>query len=333
MAVANEAFSQAAKFISGWSRVMMLTHERPDGDALGCLVALTRLLSAQDKQASALLFDEADARYDRVLGDADLQSWPSSSAEELAAQFDGVIICDTCALGQLSPAADFLQAKLLPVLVLDHHITRDDITDCALIDETASSASLIVEEWARALHWHIDAKTAEALFAGIATDTGWFRFSNTDSRTLLAAARLLEQGVRADELYQAFYLSSSEARLRLLGRMLDGMELHANGRLAITCITQAMLRECGATTSDTQELINETQQLGSVDVSVLAVESENGPIKVSLRSKRLVNVAAVAQELGGGGHERAAGVRIPGKLEDVKQIVLNAVLGRLQEES
>jgi phosphoesterase RecJ-like protein len=162
----------------------------------------------------------------------------------------------------------------------------------------------------------------------MATDSGWFRFGNTDARLLRRAARLTEAGVRADRLYARLYDQDSPAKLRLLGAMLGTLELHAGGRIAIACISQEMFGQCDASPSDTEDLIQELYRLGGVIVAALLVELPNQLVKVSLRSRCALDVNAVAKGWGGGGHRPAAGARRRGSLPDVRREVIE----RLSQE-
>ncbi len=324
-----EQYRAAGSLIDQWSRVLLLTHERPDGDALGCLIGLTRMLRAAGKDVTAVCFGTPGPRYAKLVTFAELTIQPENSFEVDTSRLDGVVIVDTCALSQLTPAAGFLKSRALPIIAIDHHATRDDIADCAVIDPSASASSLQVLELAETMGWPIDLETATALFTGIATDTGWFRFSNTDARTLHAAARLVECGVQSNELYQAYYMSDTPARSRLLGATLSQLELHAQDRVAVLCVTPDLLARCSATRADAEDLVGEPMRIGTVEASVLLSSLDAGVTKVSLRSKRFVNCAALAAEFGGGGHERAAGVRIKSDLQSVKELILTAVLKQL----
>jgi len=330
MPLQHDAYVAATGFIESWSRIILLAHERPDGDALGCLIALSRLLELNGKQVSCFAFGEVPDRYQKILKHASVETWKGMSQEELAHKFDGAVIVDTCARQQLMPVASLLDSRVIPILVLDHHLTRDNIADHYLIDEQASSSCLLVAEWAQAAGWQFDQPIAEALFSGMATDTGWFRFSNTDTRTLQVAGELLSAGVLPAELYESYYLNSTEGRLRVLGQMLADMTLHADGELAAATITQAMLGDCLATPEDCEELINEMLRIGKVDTGALFMEQKDGPVKVSLRSKHKVNVADIARGFGGGGHLRASGVRIEGEHPAVRQMIVQTITEALK---
>jgi phosphoesterase RecJ-like protein len=328
--ITDDQFRTAAQRIAAWRRPLILTHRRPDGDALGCVVAADRLLRGQQGDPAPLLFEPVPDRYRCLAPDLAPPDEDLARAVDAIAP-DAVIILDTCSFAQLDPIADWLRdggGSGLPKIALDHHVTRDPVADHYLIDETASAAALILFDWARAAGWTIDRETAQALFAGLATDTGWFRFSNTDARSLQAAASLIELGAVPHDLHEAIYNREPLPRIRIQAAALASLELSEDGRLAIMALTPESFRLADATAAHTEDLVNEPMRVDGVVVSVLLVVDETGVVRVSLRSKPPgpsvpdVNVAEVAAGLGGGGHARAAGVRITGSLETVRQQVL-----------
>lgn len=330
MALDKKKLKAVGELIRSWKRVMIVTHEKPDGDALGSLVALKRMLESLGHEVKAVCFDSVPPRYASCCASAELLSW-SDGGEQLLEAIDGIVIADTCSYSQLGPIAGYLAKRKLPVLAIDHHITRDELADEYCIDETASSTCLILAELAQVMNWPVDQDTANAFFMGMATDTGWFRFSNIDARAFTVAASLLENGAQANGLYESLYMSHSLPRLRLIGRVLTEMEIVAEGKIAIMKITPAILNECGALQSDTEEIVNQPLSIGTVDASILLVGASEELTKVSLRSKHLINVATVAQSLGGGGHERAAGVRIHHDIDQAQKVVLDTMVQHMQE--
>ncbi len=329
-------WKQAADLLVSWKRTLILTHDRPDGDALGAVAAMNQIIGALGGDAVPLLYDAVPARYcflDHVCSYTNLRRLPP---EALAARFDGVLVVDTCSWAQLEPIAPWLQASTLPRIIVDHHATRDDLRGAApqalyLIDATAASACGVLYEWAEQMRWPLDGIACEALFSGMATDTGWFRFSNTDGRTLRAAAALIDAGVRPDLMYSRLIESYSPARLRLMSQVLATLELHGGDTIAVMTVTRDMFDRAGATPSDTEDIVNEPMGVSTVAVSILLSDAADGVVRVNLRSKspevvpRTIDVAAVARTLGGGGHQRAAGVRLTGSLEEVHDRVLSAV--------
>jgi phosphoesterase RecJ-like protein len=238
---------------------------------------------------------------------------------------DGVIVLDTCSFEQLLPVADWLRSSKRPLIALDHHVTRDLPADVYLIDTTASAAALILLEWAVAVNWPMASVALEALWVGIATDTGWFRFSNTDARTLERAAELVQHGVNPAELYNRIYNRERAGKIKLLGAGLSTLELLEKERIACMKLTLKDFERCGAEPGDTEGIINEPMRIEPVEVSVLLVEAADGAVRLSLRSRERVDVASIAVSFGGGGHPRAAGARVHGTMAEVRQRVLDAL--------
>lgn len=337
----QELWQRAGQRLMHWKRTMILSHDRPDGDALGAIGAMKRVIEAQGRQAVGFVYADVPPRYRYLADSCGLERWQPGDAAAIDARFEGILIADTCSWSQLEPVAEYLRASALPKVIVDHHATRDELTgrgsaDLYLIDATGASACALLHDWCRLMNWPIDAAAAEALLTGITTDTGWFRFSNTDPSTLHAAASLVESGVRPDLLYSRVYEAHSPARLRLLAEMLSTLEFHANGLLAVASLTRAMFVRAAAAQSDSEEMVNEAMSTGSVVVSVLFSETEDGRIRVNFRSKspevcgRDVDVAALARQFGGGGHHRAAGARFTGGLDEVRQRVIAAVVAALR---
>ena len=354
-------FSRIADRILSWKRPLLISHAKPDGDALGSLAAMRTLLRERGATPYALLFDEIPHRYALfhrfdpmpILG-RDVQ------VHDLT-DFDGVVVLDTCAYGQLTPIADWLRASTAPKVAVDHHTTRDELADDYLIDETAAANCLILHEWATALGWTITPQAAEAMFVGIAMDTGWFRHSNTDARVFTATTDLVQRGVKPHELHQELFMKETPARIALLGAALGTLELLYEDRLGVMAVSSEVMARCGATPADTEDIVNEPLRIESVTASVLLVEQGDGLIRCSFRSKPPkevcqtephasacaidqkpvipqpqpspltkgglrgvsdINVAAIAQSFGGGGHARAAGARIKGTLSEVRQKII-----------
>lgn len=342
MAIDREAWERAGRMLASWRRPLLLSHVRPDGDAVGAMAAVSCLCRGFGARPLAVSYEDPPARYREITGRELFAAW---RGDEIAAQADGILIVDTCSWQQLEPVAGFLRRSPLRRIVVDHHKTRDALADDAavpapvaeyLVDASASAASLLVYEWARTMGWKLGAEAAEALFVGIATDTGWFRFSNTDTRTLTAAAGLLAEGVRPDRWYAALYESTSPARTRLEGAMLSSVCVGEEGRLVWSVLTREMFAAAGASPADTEDLIQDLQRIAGVVVSVLFVEEPGGRIRASLRSKAPhvcgadVDVAAIAGLFGGGGHARAAGARLDGPVAAAQERVLHAVRCALQ---
>jgi phosphoesterase RecJ-like protein len=215
-------------------------------------------------------------------------------------------------------------------IVIDHHLTQEDWSDLRLVDTSAAAAGEVVYDVLRRWNVSIDRGIADALYLAIITDTGWFQFSNTHPRTLRLGADLMEVGVHTDLMYQALYQNERAARVRLQTRAMQSLELLAEERLAVMTLTKADFAQTGAALPDTENLINTPLQIAQVEVSILFTDPpSDGPIRVSLRSKGQVDVARFAEEFGGGGHARAAGLKLNMALEEARQKIVAAMLSRM----
>ena len=310
--------------LSAAARLLVVTHARPDGDGLGSMSALTSAARAAGKEVATLVPSEVPARYDFLLS-PDRPAGPERFAE-LADWADTVIIVDTCAFAQLDDLDGQLAAARDKIVVIDHHATTDDIGAVRWVDTSSAAAGVMVGELLEALGWPVDRPAAEALLTAMTTDTGWFRFSNTDARCLRAAARLFEAGVEGDKLYQRLFQADRGERMMLLSRALSSMELRAGGRIATMKIRDIDFAETGARQDETENLVNEPMRMGCVEVSMLLVENGDAQaepcVRVSLRSRGKVDVAAIARGFGGGGHVQAAGLRID---EDIDALAVRLV--------
>lgn len=329
--VAPQEYHNVWAWLAGCQRPLLVTHRRPDGDALGALAAMTLALRELGHDPRPALFEAFPARYACL---HDLVTWHRWDNErtELTAGCDAVVIVDTCSYSQLEPLADYLP-HAPRTLVIDHHPTRDAIAarpgDLGLFDETAAAVCLLVAEWLKTVELRLTPQIATALFTGLATDCGWFRFSNTDARALRMAADLVAAGAIGHAIYRVIYEQDAPAKLRLIGRMFQTLELHAGGKLAVMTIRQADFDATGADRSMTEDLVNEAARLGGIEATVLFTEEPGGGVRVNLRSKGSLDVAVLAARFGGGGHARAAGARPAGPWDEVVPRVLAAALAAL----
>ncbi len=246
---------------------------------------------------------------------------------------DALIILDTCSRKQLEPAARLL-ADSPRTLVIDHHATVDDIAtgprDLRIIDPSAGACCLLLHEWLLAANISCDPATAAALFTGIATDSGWFRFSNADERLLRAAAELTARGARPSNIHADLFQHDPLGRLRLAGCVLSSLELHADGLLAVMGLRDSDFARVGADRSMTEDLVNQAGSLEGIEAFVLFTE-EPDCIRANFRSRTWLDVAALAAEFGGGGHARAAGARLPRDWEAQTRRVIARLTERLSQ--
>jgi phosphoesterase RecJ-like protein len=327
-------FQKAIALVSKSSSVLITTHTRPDGDACGCLAAMYDALAALGKNVRMLLLSPIPEWHKflfsekvSVLGeDVNLQQLMQGKFGE----FDLIIIIDTNSFSQLPQFDQYLKQAGKPILVIDHHATSDGIGDVELVDSSAAATGLIVLDFLKYAGCSLTEKIAQALFVAIATDTGWFQFSNTDSRVYRNCADLVDAGAKPAWLYHNLYQNLSLARFKLMAAMLGTLELYLDGRFATQHISRRDFENTGAAYADTENLINECHRISTVGVSALLVELKDGRIRCSLRSKGAVDVSKIASKFGGGGHQMAAGTYLAGPLEKAKQLILTEVTKELR---
>ncbi|MGD9110104.1 MAG: bifunctional oligoribonuclease/PAP phosphatase NrnA [Phycisphaerales bacterium] len=320
----TNVFQSALDLVNKSGNVLVTTHTRPDGDACGCVVAVTGMLKSLGKTVQSLLLSELPEWYEFLFEQKPVFFQPDKTPAQLA-DIDLVILVDVNSDSQLSKFADWLKTSKKKVLVFDHHVTNDGLGDVEIIDTSASATSLIIYDFLKFADWQITEGVARALFVAVATDTGWFQFSNTDSRTFAVAAELIKAGAEPTELYRRLYQNFSPQRFKLMTRMLNSLELHFDGRFAVQQLTVEDFKSTGASYKDTENLIDQCRLIKTVQAAALFVELKDGRVRCSLRSGGKIDVRKVAQEFGGGGHICAAGVYLQGPLQNAKRKIFDSV--------
>ncbi len=335
--MSNE-FRQIVERIRSAGSLLLLTHVHPDGDGLGSMVALTHAARAAGVSALPMIEEWVPWRYKFLFEPLGEDAWSFTPAfDTLSRQADQIVVLDTSSRSQLGQLAEKLDTLRYKTVVIDHHSSADDLGAVCWLDTSAAAVGVMTLELLEALAWPIDGPIAEALATAIVSDTGWLRFSNTSPRCLRAVAKLIEAGVAMDELYRRIYQNDRPERLRLLARMLESLELHATGRLAVMAIRRGDFAETGARADETESLVNEAMRLAGVEMVILLTEAPDPTapdaeqIRVSLRSRREVDVAKLAEAFGGGGHARAAGLRVTGRLDDIQTRLIAAATDALEK--
>lgn len=319
-------FAEAWSLIAAARRILMTTHVKPDGDGLGALAALAEALQARGKDVRVVLPSEVPPKYRFIHGAATFQLLGRDvTLDRLADRWDLLIIIDTCSWQQLEAMRSVVQAQAGRILVIDHHATSDDLGHRSLSDASAAATAPIVLSLIEAAGVPVTPTMAESLFVSLASDTGWFQFPSVTSEVFRLAGRLQDLGAVPQAIYEKLFQSESPAKMQLLAMALPTLVIEPEGDLASFHISGDMFDRAGAEPHDTENLINEAQRIAGVAVSILSVEQEPRVIKVSLRSKRDVDMAAVAMKFGGGGHARAAGCTLRTSLEEARRTVLQSV--------
>ena len=324
--VSGNDFQKAIELIDKSNTILLMTHTRPDGDACGSIAAMYDVLTALGKKVKTILLSPVPEWYEFLFAEKLPILGADVSFEQLKqgqfAEPDLIMIIDTNSYDQLPQFDQYLKQNDKPVLVIDHHVTADGLGDVELIDTSAAGTGLIVFELLKYASWPVTEKIAQALFVAVATDTGWFQFSNTDSAVFRSCAELIDAGASPTEIYHDLYQNYSHQRFKLMTAMLNTLELHLDGRYAAQHLLQRDFERAGAAYSDTENLIDECRRISTIEAAALFVELKDGRIRCSLRSRGAIDVRKIAQKFGGGGHTTAAGVYLPGPLENAKQLIL-----------
>ena len=321
--IASEGHELFLRLIERSRTFVLTTHMNPDGDAIGSQLGLARFLASrggevrlvnQDPTPVTLLFLEDETLCVEVFDE--VTHGPVLSGTDL------ILLLDNSVPDRLGRMEQIMRASADRVLCVDHHPTRVSPWAENILDEDACATASIVYDLIRNLGWNLDRRIAEALFVGIATDTGFFRFNSTTTRAYEIAAELMRAGVNPARCYQEIYERNSVAYTRLLGYALTGLRLDADGAVASVRITRDREEQCGAKDEDTSEMTTVLLALDRVRVAILIREMEGGQIKVSLRSKGDLDVRLLASEFGGGGHRNASGIVLEGDLDEVAEKVI-----------
>ena len=325
----NVDLDQAAERIADATQVTLITHAKPDGDAFGSVAALAAALRLAGGEVAARLMGPVSGSLETLRGMEHVKLYHDGDP---LPESELLVIVDTGAYSQVEPVREQVEAHCDQTLILDHHLSGDIEAKWRYIDSEAAAACEIVAEVIRRIHAPAleDPTVTESLFVGLASDTGWFRFSNTRPQTHHLAAELLAAGVDQADIYRRLEQAERPEKLALIARALHSLDLLADGQFAVMTLTSDDFAQTGARPEETERIIDLPQVLMGVKVAVLITESSDGggPVRVSFRSKAVdhpVDVSAVAQSLGGGGHARAAGAKMEGTVDEVRQRVREAV--------
>jgi len=314
------SYAKVARALKKGKRFIVTTHLNPDGDGVGAMLALARALKKLGKNVVMYAQDPVPAAL-KFLPDADriVHVIPPK------ARFDAAVMVDCGEPVRASKEFAALVATGLPVIVIDHHLFANLPGALMCIDARAASAGEVVWRVLGALGAPRDAATALCIYTTLVVDTGFFRYSNTTDSVFALAARLVETG--AEPWLVAKHLDESypHSRMKLLGASLASLALMYDGRYGSMEVTRAMLEATGATLADSDEFAGYPRSIKSVEVAALFREVDAGTVKVSLRSKDYVNVAAIARRHDGGGHKHAAGFTLHTDIEAAKNLVRDEV--------
>ncbi|MGO9470018.1 MAG: DHH family phosphoesterase [Isosphaeraceae bacterium] len=319
-------WSPLADLIETHDRFLVTTHIRPDGDALGSEVGMAGLLRQKGKDVRVVNVSPTPPRYDFLDPDSSLfEHFGTTIGPGDLADREVAIILDLSAWNQLGDMAGFIRQFAGPRVVIDHHVSQDDLGATFFKDPTAEATGILVMQAFRALCATLTPEVAEGLLTAIAMDTGWLRHSNTRPGTLRAVAELMDAGAKIDDIYRKLFERNTLGRVRLMGATLSTVRVELGGRIAFSTISRDDLVRTGAIPQDSEDLVDFLASIRGVEVAMLFIEQRRGGAKVSFRARNGLDCSQLAGRFGGGGHRAAAGATLPDPLSECVAKVLGVV--------
>ena len=320
-----EAFSALIKAASG-KRVAVVGHARPDGDCIGSQVSLARALAPFAVDVVCVNADPVPRRLQFLLGGT-----PFIATDALLAEpGDRLAIYVDCA-DHARPGERIKARFPRPLGNIDHHMSNVGYAEHNLVDNTSAATCEILAGMMLDHALPVDAVSAQALYAGILTDTGQFRFNSTSRRCFQLAGELVERGASPATVGHELYERESPGRLRLLQRFLASLKQECGGRVCVGTLSDGLFEATGTSAEDTEGLVDYARSIEGVEIGVLIEERKDGCFKASLRAKDPVyRVDLVAAQFGGGGHACAAGLNVK-NLPEFYALLIAALSKRLSE--
>ena len=296
--------------------IVILTHETPDGDAIGSSLAMKIALKQLGKNADVII-----PKFSRIF--EFLPEANEIKSESEIKRYDLAISVDCSDLKRLAAGTEYFETAKTKIEI-DHHSINSMFADYNFVNPVAPACCEVLIAMFEYFGIEITPELGTCIITGIITDTGGFQYAGVTAETFEFAAELLQKGVNISKVYQKVLSTKTRAHFEL-SRIVSGrMEFFANGKVTFTYMNLADEEKVGAEEGDHEGLVELGRNIEGVEVSIFIREKEGG-YKVSLRSKEYVNVADVALMLGGGGHVRAAGCFVQGTVEEVKEKVLSEI--------
>ena len=328
MSAARSRLDQIGRVLRENERFAVLSHIRPDGDALGSQLALALSLQQLGKKVRVWNEDGMLEKYS-FLPRGDLLTKPPHTAEDV----DVAIALDTAIQNRLGTAFTAVRSAKIWINI-DHHLSNPGYGDLVHVDPTAPATGQIIFDLIKSQGFPFDREIAENLYAAISTDTGSFQYPKTSARTFEVAAELVCTGIDVGQLSQRLYENYPRRRVELLRELLRTMRFERDGRIASFSLALKTAAELQLLPEDNEGLIDHLRAIRGVIVAVFFEELADGKVRVSMRSKSdAVDVCAICQKFGGGGHTLAAGARVRGTLAEVERNVLEEICDVVKSHS
>jgi phosphoesterase RecJ-like protein len=316
----NSSLAEIAEVLRTRQRFVVMSHVRPDGDALGCTIAMALCLRQLGKDVVAWNEEGVLEKF-RYLPGHEIVTQPPADPQE----FDVAIVLDTSVqdrIGRCLPSVKHADVWIN----IDHHVTNPRFGDLVHIDPSAPATGQILYELFHTCELPLTYEMADNLFVAISTDTGSFQYAGTTARTYEIGAELIRAGVNVADLSRKMYESYPRRRLELLRALLNALRFTSGDRCASVSLSQSTAAQLGVIPEDNEGLIDHIRAIQGVQVAAFFEELPDGKVRLSLRSKdERFDASALCGQFGGGGHPLAAGARIKGTFSEVQEKVLSAI--------
>ena len=306
-------------------KFLLTSHIRPDCDALGSELGMAGVLEALGKQVTIVNGHATPPNLRFIDPKEQIQVLGGGVDATDLADREILMVLDTSAWAQLGPMSDVVKATSAKKIIVDHHVSSDDLGAELFKNDRAEATGVLVAQAAEHLGVELTAEMATPLFAAIATDTGWFRFASAKAQTYRVAAKLIDAGASPSDIYRELYEQDSAGRVRLRGIILARVVCEKDGALAHTYVLKEDFEKSGALPSDTEDVVNTLLAITGVRFAVIFVEQQTGGFKLSFRSRCELDCSHIAEQFDGGGHKAAAGAFVPGSLNEAQPRVLDLV--------
>jgi len=325
--IANTTYEQIGEVLKNHQSFVLLSHVRPDGDAIGSQLALGFSLMAMGKSVRMINDDGLPDNLTFLPGAEKIETPPADPFDVEVA-----IALDTATKPRLGEASLHAASKAKIWINIDHHISNPKYGDLNLIDSTSPATGQILYELITALDMPIPEETRDAIYVAVSTDTGSFQYPSTTARTYDLGAALIRRGLNVGEINSRTYDNHPYRRVELMRALLNTLELSEDGLVANWQMFDRTRAELDLRPEDSEGLIDIIRAIRGVLLAVFFEELPDGKIRVSMRSKdRRLDVCQIALQFGGGGHALAAGIRMPGPIAEAKSRVLAAIRARINE--
>jgi phosphoesterase RecJ-like protein len=322
-------WSELARLVENGKKFLVTTHLNPDGDAIGSEMALFKFLRSEGKDIRVINVNPTPRHYRFLDPEGIIEVYEEDQSHHDDFDCDIIFVLDISTPARLGPLGDMVLSSSAKKICIDHHQSNDRFADVNIIETGSCATGELIYDFIMAVRGWLDSEIALPLYVSIMTDTGTFRFSNTNDRTHLIASHLVSTGVNPRKVFEMIYENNSVGQVRLLSTILNKLNITDDGRVAWIKVERSVFAATGSNPEDLEGMIDYLRTIGSVEVCMLFLERKIGGTKVSFRSKGDFDVNRFASKYGGGGHHHASGMVLDADLDESARRVIEDLLHEL----